>query len=207
MDPECQDAGEQNTPAKKRGLTLFCNIVLILLLLSGMVCGLKISGGLNEIFEAVGPVLAKTPLIGETLVVLMDSVERPLNVQERRALELKEMESALLVREEGLRQEAKQLEADRARIAKLQEELGRQREIREQETSLKSDEPEALASLVRGFEDMSSRKAAGIISRLSRQRAIEIMTALSQEKMAEILAKMEPATAAKMVEALSQEGV
>lgn len=209
MDGESPVAGEPKSPRKKRGLVLLRNILLVLFLLSGVMFGLRISGGLNEIFESVSPVLAQAPFVGETLVALMDSVERPLNSQERRSLELEEMETLLLVREESLREEAKKLEAERARLEKLQEELEREQEAlrKDLETPRKPEESEALASLVQGFEDMSSRKAAGIMSKLSRERAMEIMRALSQEKMAEILAKMEPATAARMVEALSGEGV
>lgn len=204
-----QEAGEQKPPAVKRGLKRFFGILLVLFLLSGMIFGLRVSGGLDEIFSFVSPVLSQFPLVGEPLVALMDSVERPLNSQERRALELEEMDAALVSREEVLREASRNLEADRARLEKLREELEREKKKAQkaaQVPATSGNDAEAVTSLARGFEDMSSRKAAGIISKLTRQRALQIMRALSQEKMAEVLAKMDPGTAAKMVEALSQGG-
>lgn len=190
----------------KRPLRILWGFLIVVFLLVGLIGGLQVSGGLVALTDSARPFLLRVPLVGEPVLAFLDAGKKSMTAHERRTQELEETREALLAWETELKEEERRLTRERAALEKLQASLDEREDIFEAESGPAQDAAGAFSRLVAGFEEMSSRKAAGIIARLPRERALAVMKALSQEKMSEILAKMDPAVAARMVEALSKEG-
>ncbi len=204
MDVDGEVSGKKRR-SRKRPLRVLLGLAIILLLAGGLVFGLRLSGGIEALTDVLRPYLLQMPLVGEPVLEVLESGRRPLSASERRTMELEETEQKLLAWEKELTEERNRLKRERSSVEKLQAALEREREelqVREAEEA--EDPGGALSRTVESLEEMSSRKAAGIIARLSRERALKVLNALSQAKMSEVLAKMDPAVAARMVEALSK---
>ncbi|RSK27030.1 hypothetical protein EJF36_09165 [Bacillus sp. HMF5848] len=98
-----------------------------------------------------------------------------------------------------------QLKGSQEEVSKLQEEidslLEQLRKKKQEQTTIEED----LKKITSMYEEMSSKNAAAIITKLSDDEAIRILERLDSKKVAEILEKMPPDDAARLMTVMSLE--
>jgi flagellar motility protein MotE (MotC chaperone) len=199
---------------KKRGCGFF---ILMLLLCAGLAAGLQASGSV-DLRPAVYPLVPKIPKVGPGLAELLGvPAVYSLSAEERRRIELDEMELRLAAEARSLDERARNLDVLSSDLSAKESDLISAREEIASRLEALSDEmadrPDASAGAARGaeitetirtFQDMSPRNAAAIMERLSDNLAVAILDGLPQDVRGNLLGRMDPDAAARLTEQLTE---
>ncbi|GAB6280347.1 MAG: hypothetical protein STSR0007_04110 [Thermovirga sp.] len=192
----------------KKIIRILRAVFLSVILLSGIIAGLAVGGGLYAIVDNVAPWVGKVPWVGSRGASFLLSLNHPLSSLERRAVEMEEKERHLLALIEDLEKEKSALDKSREDLAKSGEELEMKMQVpREAEGQGKTKEetPRSYGLISDSFENMSAAKAAKIVTLLSISEAAELLGSLDTEQRGEILGKMPPEAAAKLLKFARQD--
>ncbi len=181
---------------------LFKILLLLLVLLTGIIAGLFMGGGIYVIADRIAPWVEEVPLIGRKVYPLLERISPPVTGYERRLLELEEKEEYLLARSKALEEERARLEEEKKKIrtskALLEEKLAAQDKIKE-EKAQKEGGPAFFGLVSESFAEMPPSKAARIISLLPLEEAASLLEIMDSEQRAQVLGKMNPESAARLV--------
>ena len=198
-------------PKKKKGPSKLRRLLLMSLLLLGVALGLHFSGAVDmrgPMFRAVYSIPKVGPSLGAALGI---PATYAMSSQERRAMEIRQMEEALSALKAELDRRGAELDAASAdlsarqgEIAKLEAQL--QAKLKELEAEDDKKEQASLASLedvLKTYKDMSPRNAAQIIGKMNEDLAVEILSRLPKDQAAKILGRMDADLAARLTERLA----
>lgn len=116
-------------------------------------------------------------------------------VPEFSALEksLKEREDSLLLRETELREAEDRLRAEELRLkARVQELEEMYQKLDSTEKRLQTRSDDVMKRMIKTFESMAPKKAAGVISVMKDPLAVELLMQMKEKKVASILDVMDP---------------
>ncbi|MDR1471634.1 MAG: MgtE intracellular region [Synergistaceae bacterium] len=197
---------------KKRGCGFF---ILMVLLFAGLAAGLQASGSV-DLRPVVYPLVPKIPKIGGDMAKLLGVPDvYSLSAEDRRRIELDELERALAAKAMSLDERMRSLDALSSDLSAKESDLDEARlEIAAKLEALSDDmantpevtpaQRDEIAETVRTFQDMSPRNAAAIMERLSENLAVAILDGLPQDSRGNLLGRMDPAAAARLTEQLTE---
>lgn len=205
-----EEKSSPRSPKKKKsrkGLMLF----VLLLLIAGGAFGLSLSGlwDARPLFYALTP---KIPYVGEKLSKFFDIPEiYTLTVEERRVYELRKWQDSLSDREQGLKVLDASLQALSRDLSEKQVQLDqRDKQFKEkvpdkkEEKELSEKEKEVFDRVIKTYREISARRAAKIMEKLTPDLAVKIIESLPEEDGAKILGRMDAARAAWLTEQLTK---
>ncbi len=183
-------------------LKFFKIFLLLLVLLTGIIAGLYMGGGMYMIADRIVPWVERVPLIGRKVYPLLEKISPPVTAYERRLLELEEKEKYLLEKSKALEEERASLEKEKNKIRTsktlLDEKAATPDKIKGKKTQ--SEEAPVFFGLIsESFAEMPSSKAARIISLLPLEEAASLLEVMDPEQRSQVLGKMNPESAAKLV--------
>jgi len=185
-------------------------LLIITVLLTGIITGLFIGGGIYDIADSIKPFASRVPLIGNGIYACLEDFEAPLTGYERRKAELEEKDRYLMSKMQEIDEKQKQLEQERKALEELKISVEEKEasldkrllEIEEKEEEKRKGDP---GIFYESFADINAAKAAGILSRIPLEESVSILSSLDSEQRADILSRMEPALAAKVIRYVSGE--
>jgi flagellar motility protein MotE (MotC chaperone) len=199
---------------KKRGCGFF---IMLTLLAVGAAAGLQASGGV-DLRPYVYPVVPKIPYVGNQLTSLLSIPEiYSMTAQERRKIELGELETMIAertrsmdVRElalaslsDDLAAREKSLDAQMEELASRLEALSGDAPGNAAGTDVKSGDS-GIDETIRTFQDMSPRNAAAILEKLDGDLAVAILDGLPQDTRGTLLGRMDAEIAANLTRQLTE---
>ena len=215
---EGRPGGKKKKKKKKRkGCGFF---IILLLLASGIAAGLQASGAV-DFRPYVYPVVPKIPYAGEELSKLLAIPSiYAMTADERRALELEEWETRIADANRSMDEREKNLSAlsddlsarektlddERQELASRIEALSRDMEEQgagADAAGAGAPNTDALAEIVRTFQDMSPRNAAAILEKLDDELAVSILDGVPQDSRGALLGRMDADRAARLTEQLT----
>ncbi|MGX1982750.1 flagellar motility protein MotE (MotC chaperone) [Thermolongibacillus altinsuensis] len=108
---------------------------------------------------------------------------------------------------DALKQEIARLNAEKEQLGNesgTQSETTQQTETKQAEMKQTETPQQTMRDIIKMYETMSPRKAAEIISQMSEQEAVNLLSRLKSDKVAAILEKMDAASAAKYTSLLAK---
>jgi flagellar motility protein MotE (MotC chaperone) len=199
---------------KKRGCGFF---IMLTLLAAGAAAGLQASGGV-DLRPYVYPVVPKIPYVGNQLASLLSIPETyAMTTQQRRKIELDELESVIAER-------ARSLDMRELSIAAMSDDLAakgnsldaQMEELASRLEALSGDsagntagsggdsDDTGIEETIRTFQDMSPRNAAAILEKLDEDLAVTILDGLPQDTRGTLLGRMDAEIAANLTKQLTE---
>jgi flagellar motility protein MotE (MotC chaperone) len=209
-----KNRGEDKKKKKKRR---GCGFFILLLLAVGVAAGIQASGS-ADLRPWVYPLIPEIPVVGESLMKLLDVPELySLTPDERRKQENDEREMMLAARSRSLDALSKDLTKVSRDLSIKEQDLDYEREdlakrlealsndiSRSDDVSLSDSQKEEIAEVIGTFGQMSVKNAAAIIEKLNDNLAVAVLDGLAEDVRANVLGRMEAAKAAELTERLTE---
>ncbi|QED47544.1 MotE family protein [Cytobacillus dafuensis] len=191
---------EEKESKKSSRFQGFIYLVLIPLLFAITIALIVMTILGHNVFELAKEYGQKIPFVSS---VFEEENSKSLENLETKGIEL---EAEIKDREAKISQLETQLESKDEEISKVQMEKERLEDEIAELTAMKEENKRAFKDIVKTYETISPKKAAPIISNMSEEEALKILSNVKADTLAGIMEKMEPELAAKYTELLTAEG-
>ncbi|WML49280.1 MotE family protein [Neobacillus sp. PS3-34] len=190
---------EEKETSKYSPFQWFIFVVFIPLLFA-ITVGLVVMtfAGIN-VFEAAKEYGSKLPIISN---VFDESSTKSTKQYEK---DLMGLEGQIKDREAKIEQLKNQMEDKDRNIDRDQLEKERLQQEIDNLLAIQEDNKRAFKDIIRTYETMSVKKSAPIISKMSDEQALKILTNIKPETLAGIMENMQPAQAARFTELLTNQ--
>ena len=152
--------------------------------------------GVN-VFELTKEYSQKLPFVSSAI-----DEENPKTMEKMEA-KMIELEAEIKDREAKISKLETKLENKDEEISQVQLEKERLEEEIAELTAMKEENKRAFKDIIKTYETISAKKAAPILSQMSEEEALQILSNIKADTLAAIMEKMEPADAARYTELLT----
>ena len=152
--------------------------------------------GVN-VFELTKEYSQKLPFVSSAI-----DEENPKTMEKMEA-KMIELEAEIKDREAKISKLETELENKDEEISQVQLEKERLEEEIAELTAMKEENKRAFKDIIKTYETISAKKAAPILSQMSEEEALQILSNIKADTLAAIMEKMEPADAARYTELLT----